>query len=133
MPDTVTEDLADEQYGYVSAWVPGAEYLSDEYAGAPRALRSAVNVKPTRQPPRTWSVTRLWSRPLSVAVRAKPTVPHTAPWPRFPSAIRPWTPQCNGLQRYRPTHAGTAKKRPTGKSPKPSEGHSASRRNRLTR
>src|SRR6202453_3133404 len=37
---------------------------------------------------------------------------HTAPWPRFPSAMRPWTPQHNALQRYKVTHAGTEKKRP---------------------
>jgi hypothetical protein len=63
-------------------------------------------------PPPTWSVARPWSRPPSVAVRAKPTVPRTAPWPRFPSAMRPWTPQHNALQRYKVTHAGTEKKRP---------------------
>jgi hypothetical protein len=37
---------------------------------------------------------------------------HTAPWPRFPSAMRPWTPQHNALQRYKVTHAGTKQKRP---------------------
>jgi hypothetical protein len=37
---------------------------------------------------------------------------HTAPWPRFPSAMRPWTPQHNALQRYKVTHAGTEQKRP---------------------
>jgi hypothetical protein len=59
-------------------------------------------------PPRTLSVVAA----PSVAVRAKPTVPHTAPWPRFPSAMRPWTPQHNGLQRDKVTHNETEKKRP---------------------
>jgi hypothetical protein len=64
------------------------------------------------RPPRTLSVARPSSRPPSVAVRSKPTVPHTAPWPRFSSAMRSWTPQCNGLQRDKVTHAGTEQKRP---------------------
>jgi hypothetical protein len=37
---------------------------------------------------------------------------HTAPSPRFPSAMRPWTPQHNALQRYKVTHGETEKKRP---------------------
>jgi hypothetical protein len=57
-------------------------------------------------------VARPWSRPPSVAVRAKPTVPRTAPRPRFSSATRPWTPQHNGLQRPKVTHAGTEKNAP---------------------
>ena len=75
-------------------------------------LSSAANVKPRTRPPRTSSVARPWSRPPSVAVRAKPTVPRTAPWPRFPSAMRPWTPQHDGLQRDKVTHDGTEQKRP---------------------
>jgi hypothetical protein len=31
---------------------------------------------------------------------------------RNPSAMRPWTTQYDGLQRYKVTHTGTAKKRP---------------------
>jgi hypothetical protein len=38
--------------------------------------------------------------------------PRTAPTPRTPSAMRPWTPQRSGLQRYKVTHAGTEQKRP---------------------
>jgi hypothetical protein len=64
------------------------------------------------RPPRTLSVARPSSRPPSVAVRAKPTVPHTAPRPRFPSAMRPWTPQHSALQRDKVTHAGTEKNGP---------------------
>jgi hypothetical protein len=37
---------------------------------------------------------------------------HTAPWPRFPSAMRPRTPQFDGSQRYKMAHGGTEKKRP---------------------
>ena len=37
---------------------------------------------------------------------------HSAPWPKFPSAMRPWTPQHNALQRYKVTHDGTEQKRP---------------------
>jgi hypothetical protein len=58
------------------------------------------------------SVTRPWSRPPSVAVRAKPTVPRTAPRPPFSSAMRPWTPQHRGSQRNKMTHPETKKKRP---------------------
>ena len=36
----------------------------------------------------------------------------TAPWPRFPSAMRPWTPQHNALQRYKVTHGRTKKNAP---------------------
>jgi hypothetical protein len=39
MPDTVTEDLADQQNGHIPARVPGTEYLRDECAGGPRPLR----------------------------------------------------------------------------------------------
>jgi hypothetical protein len=46
---------------------------------------------------------------------------HTAPWPRFPSAICPWTPQHADPQRYKVTHAGTQKNGP------PCRIHAASR------
>jgi hypothetical protein len=39
VPDTVAEDLADQQDSNVPARVPGAEYLSDECAGGTRPLR----------------------------------------------------------------------------------------------
>jgi hypothetical protein len=58
------------------------------------------------------SVARPWSWPPSVAVRARPTVSHTAPWPRFPSVMRPWTPQHSGLRRYKLTHDGTNENSP---------------------
>ena len=45
----------------------------------------------------------------SVAVR-QPTT-HTAPAP-LPSAMRPWTPQHDGPQRYKVTHSGTEKNGP---------------------
>ena len=82
-------------------------------------LDSAANVKPhtgLRGPP--WTVRAAAPvRGPSVAapVRGRPCkadAPRTAPWPRFPSAMRPWTPQHDGLQRYKVTHAGTEKKRP---------------------
>ena len=84
-------------------------------AGGRRDMHAQLN--PERQAGTTGlrgplSVARPCLRPPSVAVRAKPTVPHTAPRPRFPSAIRPWTPQHDGLQRDKVTHAGTEKKRP---------------------
>ena len=76
-------------------------------------LSFAVNVKPSTGRLRglgPWAVRR--RSPPSVAVRAKSTVPHTAPWPRFPSAMRPWTPQHNALQRDKVTYDGTEQKRP---------------------
>src|ERR1022692_4811923 len=62
---------------------------------------------------RTLSVARPCLRPPSVAVRETADGTHRPSWrhPR-PSAMRPWTPQHNGLQRYKVTHAGTEKKRP---------------------
>jgi hypothetical protein len=39
MPDTITEDLADQQNGHIPARVPRTEYLRDEGAGGPRPLR----------------------------------------------------------------------------------------------
>jgi hypothetical protein len=64
------------------------------------------------RPPQTLSVARPSPRRPSVAVRAKPTVPRTAPTPRTPSAMCPWTPQHGGLQRDKVTRHGTEKKRP---------------------
>jgi hypothetical protein len=72
------------------------------------ALDSATNVKPRTGPPlRTLVRGPSVVAAPSVAVRAKPTVPRTAPWPRFPSAMRPWTPQHDALQRNKVTHHGT--------------------------
>ncbi len=59
---------------------------------------SAANVKPGHPPER--------------APEPRQAATHTAPWPRFPSAMRPWMPQHSGLQRPRVTHAGTEQKRP---------------------
>ncbi|HXL90860.1 MAG TPA: type II toxin-antitoxin system VapC family toxin [Streptosporangiaceae bacterium] len=41
VPDTVAEDLADQQDSHVPARVPGAEYRRDECSGGPRRLRPA--------------------------------------------------------------------------------------------
>ena len=62
---------------------------------------------------RTSSVARPWSRPPSVAVRGTADGMHRPSWrhPR-PSAMRPWTAQYDGLQRYKVTHDGTETKRP---------------------
>ena len=49
---------------------------------------------------------------LSVAVRGKPTATPTARPARSPSAIRPWTPQHDGLQCNKMTHHATEKERP---------------------
>lgn len=59
-----------------------------------------------------WRATYGRRRSPSVAVRAKPTVPRTAPGPRFPSAMCPWTPQHAHLQRDKVTHDGTEKDAP---------------------
>ena len=60
--------------------------------------------------------------PPSVAVRAKQTVPHTAPGPRFPSAIRPWIPGRSGIRRYKAARPGTQTKQPTSRE-NPASGH----------
>jgi hypothetical protein len=46
----------------------------------------------------------LWSSRSTNQITIRP--------PRIPSAMRPWTPQHNALQRYKVTHDGTEKKRP---------------------
>jgi hypothetical protein len=86
---------------------PGSGRTQGHARSAPPRTSSRT---PASTDPRPW--TRPCLRPPSVAVRAKPTVPRTAPRPRFPSAMRPWTPQHNAPQRYKVTHAGTEQKRP---------------------
>ena len=103
----VKADRRAARNGHISARVPGVEYLAGTCT-----LTSAANVKSAHGLRGPLSVARPCLRPPSVAVRAKPTVPRTAPWPRFPSAMRPWTPQHGGLQRDKMTHHGTEKKRP---------------------
>src|ERR1017187_8913308 len=68
------------------------------------------DARPTR---RRMSSRKPRHRGPSVAVRETADGAHRPSWrhPR-PSAMRPWTPQHNGLQRYRVTHTGTEKKRP---------------------
>jgi hypothetical protein len=55
---------------------------------------------------------RAGDTPPDRAPEPRQAATHTAPWPRFPSAMRPWTPQHDGLQRYKVTHDGTEQKRP---------------------
>jgi hypothetical protein len=155
VPDTVAEDLADQQDSRVSARGARSRAPQRQMRGRPAPVpparqasrspgqpaqpsphppfpgRPAPGNRPgsgrtqgnaRSAPPRTSSRTpglrgpRPWTRPClrppSVAVRAKPTVPRTAPRLRFSSAMRPWTPQYDGPQRYKATHAGTEKKRP---------------------
>jgi hypothetical protein len=52
VPDTITEDLADQQDGHLPARVPRAEYLRDERTGGPRLLRppGKRDALPDRQP-----------------------------------------------------------------------------------
>ncbi len=61
-------------------------------------LDSAAHVKPGYAPER--------------APEPRQAATHTAPWHRFPSAMRPWTPQHGGIQRIKVTHHGTEQKRP---------------------
>jgi len=58
----------------------------------------------------------------SVAVRAKPTVPRTAPGHRFPSAIRPWIHGYNGTRRHKAARPGTDTKQPASQE-NPASGH----------
>ena len=68
-------------------------------------LDSAANVKPER-------TARLAHLRATRGQSGPAASTHTAPWPRFPSAMCPWTPQHDGLQRDKVTHAGTEQKRP---------------------
>jgi len=108
VPEQARTRLRTAASGGSGAVVPGNRPGSGANAGK-CTLSSAVNVKPAQ---RASPDPRPWLRPPSVAVRAKPTVPRTAPWPRFPSAMRPWTPQLDGSQRDKMTHHGTTKNTP---------------------
>jgi hypothetical protein len=141
VPDTVTEDLADQQDSHVPARVPRAEHLRDEGTGGPapapparQASRSPgplpqTSVHPPSRPPSSREIARAAGRthrdgrptrgqtsrpghPRNGHRNPRQAATHTAPWPRFPSAMRPWTPQHNALQRYKVTHHGTEQKRP---------------------
>jgi hypothetical protein len=71
--------------------------------GGKRTLSPAANIEPNTGPC-PWPVR---AAAPSVAVRGKPTVPRTAPTPRTPSAIRPWTPRHSALQRYKAIQGDT--------------------------
>jgi hypothetical protein len=71
-------------------------------------LDSAAHVKPGYTPERV-------PEPRQAAT-------HTAPWPQFPSAIRPWTAQHADLQRYKVTHPRTETKQPVSQE-NPASGH----------
>jgi hypothetical protein len=140
MPQAIGEKLAHEQRGHVSARVTGAEQSLHERASQPRPVRPSRKRHGLPDRPPSHQRTRLPGRLVPGKSRAcgrthadarstrrqtsRPDSPrnghrnprqaatHTAPWPRFPSAMRPWTPQHNALQRYKVTHDGTEKKRP---------------------
>ena len=66
---------------FPAARIPGNRGPAGGHNGC--TLDSAANVK-ARQPPER-------------APEPRQAATHTAPWPRFPSAMRPWTPQHGGL------------------------------------
>jgi hypothetical protein len=85
-------------------------------------LRSAANLTPhtAARRPRPWLVRErgflVRGSSVDVALRPWPSVETDGytdrPGGRTPSAMRPWTPQHDGLQRDKVTHHGTEKKRP---------------------
>jgi hypothetical protein len=85
---------------------PGNRPGSGRTQGNARSAQPRTSSRTTASA-RPLSVARPSSRSPSVAVRAKPTIPRTAPRPRFPSAMRPWMPQQPGSQRDKVTHHGT--------------------------
>jgi len=65
---------------------PGHQPGSGRTQGNARSARPRTSSRARVSAVGPLSVARPCLRPPSVAVRAKPTVPRTAPWPRFPSA-----------------------------------------------
>ena len=65
-----------------------------------KLINSGGNSRHRGRPPR-----RARRRRPAENLRPLHRLPRTAPWPRFSSAMRPWTPQHDGLQRYKVTHA----------------------------
>ena len=140
MPQAIGEKLAHQQRCHVPARVTGAQHPHHERAGQPRPLRPSRKRHGLQDRPLSHQRTRLPGRPHPGKSRgptggqrdarstrrqtSRPGHPRnghrnprqaatrTAPWPRFPSAMRPWTPQHNALQRYKVTHHQTEKKRP---------------------
>jgi hypothetical protein len=68
-----------------------------------------------RSSPARWPLGTRPASPLSVAVRGKPAVTPTVLAARNPSAVRPWTPQHDGQQRYKVTHDGTEQNGPSSR------------------
>jgi hypothetical protein len=123
-----------EQHGLAPARVTIAEDSGHELPGHPGPLRDpgerdAPHLDlPGRQAPGSPAAARhkgmharlsagrqagnRRQRGPSVAVRGKPAVTPTARQARPPSAMRPWTPQRIGLQRYKVTHHETEKNGP---------------------
>ena len=92
-PPRKRHGLPDRQPSYHRTRLPGP-HRPGKLRGPPAdtpgcTLDSAAHVKPGYAPER--------------APEPRQAATHTAPWPRFPSAIRPWTPQHNALQRYKVT------------------------------
>ncbi len=140
VPDAIAEQLAHQQDGHVPARVSRTEHPAQERTGDQRPLRppGKCHALPAIRAPAFPAAlvpgnhagradTRMHARlggarqartrrqrGPSVVVRGKPTVTPTARQARTPSAIRPWTPQYDGLQCDKVTHAGTEKKRPAG-------------------
>lgn len=142
VPDAVAKQLAHQQDGRIPARVSGTEhpaherprdphpFLPPDGRHAPRTAVPAITAPalpgppPGNRPrggrtqemhsqrPATLAVARPYPQPLSVAVRAKPTVPPTVPGHVRTSAMRPWIPRHAVPQRYKVTHGGTDKKRP---------------------
>ena len=141
MPDRITEDLADQQDGHIPARMPLAEYrrTHGRPAPAPPARQASRSPGPLPQPSvhppsrrprpgnragrradtpdarptqRRASSQHTPQRGPSVPSVENPAVTPTVLPARNPSAMRPWTTQHDGLQRYKVTHAGTEKKRP---------------------
>jgi hypothetical protein len=63
----------------------------------------------------TWCRASSLDEPLDRGPESRQAATHTAHWPRFPSAMRPWTPQHNALQRYKVTRHGTEKNAPVAR------------------
>jgi hypothetical protein len=129
--DTVDEKLVHEQCCHIPAPVPRAEHPVHERAGDPRTPRphrpgeasgppggrtrgctldSAARVKPDTPP--AWPVRGRPRKADGVHRPPQLCTPTVQTPARNPSAMRPWTPQSDGLQRDKVTRHGTEKKRP---------------------
>ncbi len=122
VPDTITEDLADQQRGVIPAWMPGAEHLTDERAGDPRPLRppGKRHALPDRRPghhrtalPRPPRPGKPAGQRADAGICTLSSAANVKPAQRAPRGPRPW------LVRGRGPRPWPSVKQPTVRTDRP--------------